>query len=557
MAKRRGNGFWSAFAHADFRRLMLGLVISGTGDWFYNVSLLVYVLDRTGSPGWVAAISVAKLTPFLLLSAVGGALADKVDRRRLMFASDLIRAVVMGALALTVALEGPLILAVALVAVSSVAGAPYFPAVGALTPTLVPEEDLAAANAMTGVVDNLTITLGPALGSILLLLGSPALAIGLNGLTFLLAAWFVYRIATPTAPEEHAEAETLRRRVALGLRAVSSSPDLVLLAIVSVGFTVSFGMEVVLFSLIADELLGLGADGVGWLFGASGLGGVLGTWVSARLAARPRTAIVLVGSAFITALPLLLLTVIDSPALAFAVLLGEGVGFVVGDVISTTMIQRVAARDMLGRIFGLLATLFILGILVGNVLAGFTVKLWGLKASMVIGSGILIASGLVTLPRARRLDADAAVRAAALADVVALLDGLRIFDGASQAALESVASAATEMRAVPGTVVIRQGDPADAFYVVRSGTLEVSPVGASLGSGSYFGEIGVLEGVPRTATVTATTECELLRIEPDAFVAALNEAPVGMRRLADTLAGRLATTHPAARPKFTGAGEAG
>lgn len=552
MEGARSSGFRSAWGHADFRRLLSGLVVSGTGDWFYNVALLVYLLDRTGSPGWVAAVSAAKLLPFLLLSAIGGALADRMDRRRVMIASDLLRAAAMGALALTVALDGPLLLVTAIVMASSAAGTPYYPAVGALTPALVPEDDLAAANALTGVVDNLTITLGPALGSILLVLGSPELAIGLNAFTFLLSAFFVLRIATPTPPDAEAEAETLRARLAAGLSAVRGSPDLVLLAVVSLGFTVTFGMEVVLFPLIAQDLLDLGADGVGWLLGASGLGGVLGTWVSGRLAARPRTAGILVATAFLTSLPLLLLTVITNPAVAFAVLLGEGVGFVVGDVISTTTIQRVASREVLGRLFGLLATLFVAGILVGSLLAGFAVDAWGLETAMAIGSGVLIASALAGLPKARRLDRETAARTDATADTVALLQRIRIFDGASRAALESLASDATETSVASGAVVVREGDPADAFYVVRTGTLVVSPVGRVLGPDDHFGEIGVLEGIPRTATVAATTDCALLRIEPDAFVAALNQAPTGMRRLADTLAGRLARTHPAVSPRFTG-----
>ncbi len=552
MSDRSSGGFRSALARADFRNLLSGLVVSGTGDWMYNVALFVYVLDRTGSPGWVAAVSAVKLLPVLLFSSVGGVVADRYDRRRVMLVSDLIRAFLMVALALMVGVDGPLAFLLLIVAGSSLVGTPYYPAVGALTPSMVDEDDLAAANALNGAVDNITITLGPALGSVLLLLGSPSTAIALNAVTFLVSAAFVWRIRGPAPGDPDASSQTLRSRLAAGLGAMTRSPDIMLLVLVSLGFTLTFGMEIVLFPLIADELLGTGAQGLGWLLGASGLGGVLGTYVAGRLAGRPRTAIILVGSALLTALPLLALTVISQPVVAYAVLLAEGVGFVVGDVIAVTTIQRVAPGEVVGRVLGLLGTVFVGGILVGNLVAGVAVDAVGLEGAMVLGSACLIVSGLAALPRARRLDRQSAESAAAVADRVALLRRLRIFDGASQATLESVAAAATDLHVTPGTVVVREGDTGDAFYVVRTGSFMVSPVGRTLGADDYFGEIGILERVPRTATVTSTTDADLYRIEADAFVAAINEAPAGMLRLADTLAGRLARTHPSRRATFSG-----
>lgn len=552
MSTDQRAGFRSAWHQANFRRLLLGLVVSGTGHWVYNVALLAYVLQTTGSAGWVAAVGVAKMLPIVVFGAVGGALADRFERRRVMIASDLIRAVTMLALAVTVAQEASLVVALAIVAFDGLAATPYFPAVGAMTPELVSEDDLAAANALTGVVDNLTITVGPALGSLLLLTGSPEAAIALNAVTFLVSAALVWRIDVRSAGDPNAAIESTRQQVAAGIKVLAGSSDLRLLTLISLGFTVTFGMEIVLFPLIADDLLGLGPDGLGWLLAASGLGGVFGTWVAGRLAERPATARILVASAILTALPLLTLIVIGQPAIAFVVLLAEGVGFVVSDVISTTTIQRVAPREVLGRLFGLFGTLFVLGILVGNVLAGVLVPLIGLQATMAVASGILILAAVVCIPRSAALDRIATQRVAAVADRVDFLESLRIFDGASRATLESAAASSIDEHVTAGTIVVTEGGAADAFYVIRDGTFLVTPIGRELGPNDYFGEIGVLEGIPRTATVTATTDANLCRIDADAFIAALNEAPIGMRRLADTLAGRLAATRPDHRPRFTG-----
>jgi predicted MFS family arabinose efflux permease len=455
-------------------------------------------------------------------------------------------------LAVIVAQEAPLVVALAVVALDGLAGTPYFPAVGAMTPELVSEDDLAAANALTGVVDNLTITIGPALGALLLLAGSPGAAIALNAVTFLVSASLAWRIDVRSAGDPNAAVESVRQQVTAGVKVLTGSPDLMLLTLISLAFTVTFGMEIVLFPLIATDLLGLGQDGLGWLLAASGLGGVLGTWVAGRLAERPATARILVASSMLTGLPLLILIVIDQPAIAFIVLLAEGIGFVVSDVISTTTIQRVAPRDVLGRLFGLFATLFVLGILVGNVLAGVLVTLIGLQGTMAVASGILILTAIVCLPRSAALDQIATQRVEAVADRVDLLVRLRIFDGASRAILESAAASSSDTHATAGTVVVREGEAADAFYVIRDGTFLVTPVGRELGPNDYFGEIGILEGVPRTATVTATTDADLCRIDADAFLAALNEAPLGARRLSDTVAGRLAASRPDHHPRFTG-----
>ena len=107
-------GLKGALAHRDFRILLASLTTSGTGDWLYNVALVVLVLDTTGSPGWVAAASIGRLVPYVLFSPFGGALADRYGPRRMMIASDLARAALMGLLALVAVTSAPIIFAIAI-----------------------------------------------------------------------------------------------------------------------------------------------------------------------------------------------------------------------------------------------------------------------------------------------------------------------------------------------------------------------------------------------------------------------------------------------------------
>jgi CRP-like cAMP-binding protein len=117
----------------------------------------------------------------------------------------------------------------------------------------------------------------------------------------------------------------------------------------------------------------------------------------------------------------------------------------------------------------------------------------------------------------------------------------------------------TEESVEAGTLVVREGQPADDFFVVLEGELEVIAVGEggseprivnSLVSGDYFGEIGLLEGIPRTASVRSRTRATLYRIPGEEFLGATNRNPGMATTLFDGIVGRLARTHPSHEPKF-------
>jgi CRP-like cAMP-binding protein len=117
----------------------------------------------------------------------------------------------------------------------------------------------------------------------------------------------------------------------------------------------------------------------------------------------------------------------------------------------------------------------------------------------------------------------------------------------------------TEESVPAGTDVTREGEPADDFFVVRDGELDVFAQGEresemrkvnSLGPGDYFGEIGLLEGIPRTASVRSRTAVQLYRIPGRDFVETVNHTPAMSMTLLDGIVGRLAQTHPSHEPQF-------
>jgi CRP-like cAMP-binding protein len=547
-AERRGHTFRSALSHRDYRLLLSSLAVSETGSWLYAAATIIYILDATGSAAWVGVAAVVRLSPYVLFEPLGGAIADRYDRRKVMIAADLIRVGIMCVMAViaTSTSTAAVIAVIALTFVNNTFTAPYFPAVTALTPSIVPERDLSAANALIGTVDNFALAFGPALSAVLLLLGPPPIAIAANGLTFLVSAVLVARMhVSGKVGEVDAEAGLVSRMVS-GARAIRGSTQAVLLIGLGFAFGLTFGQEVVLYAP-----LGIGVDAAGLLFAAPGLGGILAAAFAARVAARAHTAATLTLAVFLSGVPLAMLSFIHRPALAFGLLTLEGAALIVADVITTTTLQRVVPNERVGSVFGILGGVSVIGMLLGSLLAPLMIEIFDLAIATAFAGGVLIVVTLITLPKARSIDRLAAARARELGPKVAILDRLGIFDGATPQQLEALAASVTEEAVRPGDVVIREGDEPDDLFAIVSGSLEVHTgrgvaelTVATLTEGDYFGEIGLLEKRPRTASVVAVTDSVLYRIPGDDFLRIVNEGPRVSPTLVSVVASRLAMANP-------------
>lgn len=557
-AKASGTGYRTALRHRDFRLLVIGLVVDQAGSWAYNVALAVYVYEQTHSAGWVGAATVARFVPALVFSPYGGVIAERYERTRVMVVTSLLAAAIMAALAATAALEGPVELSIGLSALTTMVLTTYTPATAAITPELVGESDLAAANALNSTVENTAVVVGPALGAGLLLLGGPAVAFLVNAGTFLFSALMVSRISTRSRPVDVTEggnAGTLRQMRA-GLREITGSSTAVLLVAYSLLASFVYGTDTVLFVVLSEFQLGTGPTGYGYLLAGLGVGGVAGAGLVNRLAASPRLgAIITVGMA-VYCLPTAVLVWVHQPTVAFFLQGLRGAGTLIVDVLAITALQRSLPSNVIARVFGVFFALVVGAIALGAVITPPLLAALGLHPVLLIfGVGIPVAV-LLAYPMLRRLDQTAVTQVARLAPRIALLEDLGIFAAAQRPVLERLAAAATEVTVPPGTVVVREGDAADALYVLSSGEVGVSARGQSsepqplrtLTAPSYFGEIGLIEQIPRTATVAAMQDCRLLRIEGADFLDSLSSSPASTSLL-EGARSRLFRTHPSYQVK--------
>lgn len=531
MGKSAGPSYRRALRNRDFRLLTGALTQSAMGDWAYNVALIVYVYNQTHSAAWVSAGTLCRMVPSFFASPYGGVIAERFERIHVMVSADLIRFCTMLGLTVIAATHTAAWVALVVAGVNSVVATTYNPATAAMLPQLLGEEDLAAGNALLETINNIAIIAGPAVGAIVLALGSPAIVMGIDSVTFLISAALVSRVGARSVPTDVTSDGGPFRQMAVGVRAIVSSSTAVLLTSFTIVTTALYGVDTVLFLFISKNRLGTGPN-YGYLLVALGVGGVIAAVFVNRLAAFSRLSLILSAGMVAYAAPTALLVVVHSPAIAFGIEIVRGVATLVVDVLAMTALQRSLAPELISRVFGVFWALVIGGLALGAFVTPFLLNAAGLDTTLLVTALVVPGAVVLVYPKLASLDKLSAATAADLAPRVRVFQRLDIFAAASQPVLERLAKNATEVVLEPGTTVLRQGEPADALYVLAEGKVEVTGRRERgrkdhhirfMSAPSYVGEIGLLQGIPRTATVTATEPCRLWRIDGDAFLEAVTQ----------------------------------
>ncbi|MTD44712.1 MFS transporter [Conexibacter sp. W3-3-2] len=273
--------------HPVFRRLWGANVVSNLGFWMQQVAAGWLMTELTGSPALVALLATAAALPVFLLALPAGALADVVDRRRLIIATQTWQIAVSGTmavLALTdVMTPGLLLAGTALYGLGSTLG---MPPQSAIVPELVPREDLPQAIALNAVAFTVAQALGPAIGGVLVATAGAGWAFAANAVSFLAVVAVVVAWRRET-PESHLPPEHVWGAVRAGARYVRHAPPLQLVLARQLLHVFCFAAFPALLAVAVRDDLGAGASGYGLAFGAFGVGGVLGALlVVPRLRAR-------------------------------------------------------------------------------------------------------------------------------------------------------------------------------------------------------------------------------------------------------------------------------
>ncbi|MGH9225740.1 MAG: MFS transporter, partial [Acidimicrobiales bacterium] len=381
--------------HRDYFLIWIAALVSSLGTWMQTVAVGVLIADLTGQAGWTGLVGAAAFLPIGLLSPVGGAMADRVDRRRWLVATtvgEVVFALTLAVLTGTGHINAPVL--TLLVLGGGCMAALGLPAFQAILPDLVPREQLLAASSLGLMQYNLGRVVGPALAGVVLAVGSYTWAFAINAVSFLtvLAAVVAVRLPAPTPTDE---AGGLWTRIRTGARAAMAEPGC-RVAIVSIS-VIAFLLSpfIALVPAVALKLFDNAKTGTSVLITGQGIGAVAGALMLASLAARYGQRRVLVVDAVL--LPVLLLLYAAAPNLPAAAVAIALVGASYVGVLSGlgTVVQLRAPAALRARALSLY--MVALGVIypVGAVVQGFIGDRIGLRAMTASTAALFLALVLV------------------------------------------------------------------------------------------------------------------------------------------------------------------
>ncbi len=410
----------------------------------------------------------------------------------------------------------------------------------ALLPEVAQKPDeLAVANAASGTVEGLGALLGPLLAGLLIGAAGPAAVYGANALLALAAVVAVLPLATGALPVLEAPAtrtEGLLEELGAGLRTVLGDHRLLAVMAILSGAIALLGAFNVLLTVIAIELLGGQESTIGYVAAVAGVGAVVGAGLTSALMGRERLATIYVGAGALFAGSVALIGLDPGSVVVLACVVGAGMGWALVYVEALTLAQRLAGDDVMSRVFGVMESTMMASQAAGALVVPLLIVVFGPTAAITacgLGFGLVVAVAAPTLIRADRL----------VPSRIRQLQALRrvpMFGPLSAPVLERLATSSATMWVDPAETIVTAGEPGDRFYVILSGEVEVVPLAGgrrTLTAGESFGEIALVQDIPRTATVTASASTELLALDRGAFLDALT-GQARSRALADAVSRR-------------------
>jgi MFS family permease len=537
----RGRGTWRVaervLRNPTLRRVELAFLAFNTVEYGSWVAILLYAYGATG-PASVGLVALAQLLPAAVVAPFGGTLGDRFRRERVLLGAYTLFALWTALIAAGMLLAWSEVLVYLAAIAASMTLTLVRPAHNALLPGLAHDPaELTAANAVTSIAEASGLLLGPLAAAAILSAAEPGSVLALMTVVASAAAFLVVGLrphAHPGAPHlsdevydtshvdgEEAHAEASGPAILGGFRALAQHPDARLIVLILSSRMLLIGACDVLFVLIAIERFGTGESGAALLSAAIGAGGILGGTAAFLLVGRQRLAPVLLACGLAWGFLFALFGAVAPPSVAPLLLVAAGVALTLMDVAGRTALQRAVHDEVLARVFGILEGLMTVCLAIGSILLPVAVALFGIPVAAVGFAALVPFVVLLASPGLRGIDrrADVPVRA------LALLRRLPLFAALAPPTLESLARSGMWQTVPPSAVVIREGDPGERFYVLETGAVDVSRVGEHIRTlsspGDGFGEIALLHDVPRTATVTATRESQLLTIGRTEFLAAV------------------------------------
>jgi CRP-like cAMP-binding protein len=569
---------FAVFRKRDFSRLWLAQLISTAGSALTDLAAAIFVFRVTGSALAVGLTLMVTAIPGLIVGLLAGVYVDRHDRKRILMWTCLIQAVIVGAIAIVIGLDGIGIIGLYGLLLLNAAVKQFFdPAHDSLIPEMASDEELAAANSFLSIAAFGSTAIGFAGAGILASIDL-RIAFILDAISFVVCAVLIAsmgRYPMPV-PEEDATVAVIVANLRSGLSTLFGHPILRSLFFVGALMFFSFGLwNVLLLPMSLRELHATEFE-YGLQEGLTSVGFVIGSFFMARFSSRLPESLWVATGLIGMGLSGLAYAAATSVPLAIVLVMISGFFNSPTSVARSVLLQRNTPREMRGRVFSayyvMRDVIFVIGmagagladiINVRQLIAFASVLLFGAAIYALLAPGL----GLAALRAARtRLEGAAGApalggtpfRPATLADFDMLIGKLPTFARLSESQRTAFVRDATIREVPAGTRILEHGDSASSAYFILDGaaTAGIPEDGgyrglSTMGEGDFFGEIAALTGSPRTADVVADTDATLLEVPAEALRSTMI-VPEIQRLVFSTLTSRLMRTEAADLPRLAG-----
>lgn len=529
-------------ARTGVRRVLVGYALYCLVEMAMWIGIILYAFAEGGAV-MAGVVAVAQLVPSAVIAPLLAGIAERLPRGRALSLAYLgVTATCAWTLA-ALAAEADIWVVTLAAGTSVTAIAVARPLHYAVLPSMaVGPDDLVSSISLSSMAEGLALFAGPILAGV----GTQALGtwsvVASCTVAAALATVLVLGLglASSAPPHHGGDDESPLREAFAGFAALRGDRGAIALMVVLTTFFVFIGAMDVLGVAYSEDVLGLGHSGSGLLIGAAGIGAFVGAAIAASFVRRRELTPVILVSGVLLGAGLGAVAVFTALPPAMAVLAIGGLAGQLLMVAGRTLLQRSTDDSVIARVFAVQESTSLLGLALGSALAPVLVALISARGAFIpLGIGI-VACAFVCAAFIRSLDARAVYRPVEME----LLRSVPFLGVLPPYELERLAKTVTWREVPEGTVVVTEGEPGRDFFIVDEGSLAVQVGGVTspepLTAPGWFGEIALLQDVPRTATITALTPVRLLRIQAEDFLAAVTGSPDGRALASEISAGHLA-----------------
>lgn len=567
---------FAVFRNRNFSKIWTGQLISTMGSALTSLAASIYIFRLTNSAMSVGLMLMATAAPSLLVGLFAGVLVDRFDRKRIMIAADLVRAVLVFLIPFLVPLS--VIWLYVIVMLTSAIGQFFDPAQESVLPEVASEEELAAANSLMAISSFGATAIGFAASGLIASAANISWAFYLDAVSFLFSGFCIFLIRIkPIQAEGETNAAMVMKNLKVGIRQLFDTPILRSLFTAQIPTLVAFGLSNALLLPFALRALKATEFEYGLQEGLTSLGFVVGSLLIAGIFDRMREGAWIAAGYLGMALTSIVYAFTHSIPLAIVIVTISGFFNAPSSIGRRLVVQRNTPREMRGRVnsvfFVSRDVLFLIGMAAAGLADFIDVRLMYLSSAiLLLGGGVLV----LVLPGLRQNRAEwrqalsllktapartglSVGRMALPADMDALAGLLPSLSTLSARERDIFISQAHVVEAPAGTNILRHGESGDAAYFILSGRA-VAGIAAGEGNyrslstmtpGDFLGEIAALTGAARTADVVAAENTSLLQVPAQTLRSLMGNPALSALFLAK-MSERLGRTTINELPRFAG-----